>query len=412
MCEVDVCVVGLGYIGLPTSLVLATNGSKVHGVDVADSVTSRLQAGLATFEEPGLQDALDAAIGTDNLTVSDRTVPASTYIIAVPTPIGSDKSPDTSYIQAAAVQIAGHIQPGGLVILESTSPVGTTEFVAKTIYSLRPDLDSGDLAFAHCPERVIPGSMLREITVNDRIVGGLNPQDAARAATLYRTFCTGEVHLTDARTAEITKLAENSFRDVNIAFANELSMVAEGLGIDPWEVISLANKHPRVNILQPGPGVGGHCIAVDPWFLISSAPNETKLIKAARIVNDFKPSFVSEKIKRELESSDGTSVAILGLAFKANVDDLRGSPSVEIVEELASSRPDLLIRVVEPFITDLPSNFRQYSNIRLDSLEACLENEELIVLLVDHDLFKKVDMSLLATKRIIDTRGMWRELNV
>lgn len=412
MREVDVCVVGLGYIGLPTSLVLATNGSKVHGVDVSDSVTSRLQEGIATFEEPGLQEALNAAIGTENLTVSDRTVPASAYIIAVPTPIGADKSPDTSYIRDAAVQIAEHIRPGGLVIVESTSPVGTTESVAETIYSLRPDLDSDVLAFAHCPERVIPGSMMREITMNDRIVGGLNREDAEKAATLYRTFCSGEVHLTDARTAEITKLAENAFRDVNIAFANELSVVAEKLGLDPWEVVSLANKHPRVNILRPGPGVGGHCIAVDPWFLISSAPSETKLIRTARIVNDSRPSFVSEKIKLEVETSGGTSVAILGLAFKANVDDLRGSPSVEIVKQLASSRPDLTIRVSEPFVTELPASLRQFPNILLESWEACIENEEVVVLLVDHDLFKKIDMSLLATKRLIDTRGMWSEQNV
>ena len=412
MSEVDVCVVGLGYIGLPTSLVLATSGSKVHGVDISDTVVEQLNAGQATFEEPGLQECLDAAIATNNLSVSNRTVPASTYVIAVPTPIGSDKSPDISYVLAAAAQIALHIQSGSLVILESTSPVGTTEAVAKAIYSTRDDLDPGDIFFAHCPERVIPGHMLHEITTNDRVVGGLSFEDAEKAAALYRTFCTGSIHLTDARTAELTKLAENSFRDVNIAFANELSMLADELGVDAWDVISLANKHPRVNILQPGPGVGGHCIAVDPWFLISSAPATTELIRAARNVNDSKPLFVNRQIVQEVESTGRNSVAILGLAFKANVDDLRGSPAVEIVERLALENTDLMIHVAEPFVTELPKRLRGLPNVRLESLESCLDRDEIVVLLVDHEQFKNIDSTVLSTKRVIDTRGLWRELNV
>lgn len=412
MSVVDVCVVGLGYIGLPTSIVLATSGTQVHGVDVNESVVGRLEAGEATFEEPGLQEALNAAFNAGNLTVSNQLVSASTYIIAVPTPIDAANSPDTTYIRAAALEIAKSIQAGALVILESTSPVGTTESLAAIIYSLREDLVDGDLSFAHCPERVIPGRMLHEIRTNDRIVGGLTPEDAEKAAAIYQGFCSGAIHLTDAKTAELTKLAENSFRDVNIAFANELSMLAEDLGVDVWGVIDLANKHPRVNILQPGPGVGGHCIAVDPWFLVSSAPANTQLIRAARHVNDSKPQFVIDRIEREIKSGALESVAILGLAFKANVDDLRESPSVQIVQQLAADFPELKIRIVEPFVTTLPENLYRIANLSLESLESILASEELVVLLVDHDQFRVISREELATKRVIDTRGLWRELDV
>jgi UDP-N-acetyl-D-mannosaminuronic acid dehydrogenase len=412
MSVVDVCVVGLGYIGLPTSLVLASTGTLVHGVDTNESVVKRLQAGEATFEEPGLQGALDSALSAGNLTFSNYPVPASTYIIAVPTPIDSNKSPNTSFIYSAAMEIARTIQAGALVILESTSPVGTTEALAQIIYANREDLQVGDIRFAHCPERVIPGRMLQEIRANDRVVGGLQPGDAERAAEIYQSFCSGSIHLTDARTAEFTKLAENSFRDVNIALANELSMVAEDLGVDVWRVIDLANRHPRVNILQPGPGVGGHCIAVDPWFVISSAPEKTILLQAARSVNDSKPQYVIDRIQREIESHALVSVAILGLAFKANVDDLRESPSVQIVQQLAANCPDLNIRVVEPYIASLPQSLHELANVSLDSFEAALSIEELLVLLVDHDQFKDVRPQELAMKRVIDTRGLWRESDV
>ncbi|MGP9787859.1 UDP-N-acetyl-D-mannosamine dehydrogenase [Glutamicibacter sp. 287] len=412
MSEIDVCVVGMGYIGLPTSVVLAGAGWRVHGVDINERVVEDLSNGIATFEEPGISPALKSSIATGNLTVSAVPLVSNTYIIAVPTPIDSSNDPDTSYIRSAVESVAPLAKSNDLFILESTSPVGTTEMIREVLLGLRPDLTDSHLFFAHCPERVIPGSMMREIVSNDRVVGGYDAISAERAATLYRSFCQGEIHLTDARTAELTKLTENSFRDVNIAFANELSIVADHLGVNVWEVIELANKHPRVQILQPGPGVGGHCIAVDPWFLVASAPMKTSLIRSARSVNDSKPKFVVEKIADHLRQKHRDSLALLGLAFKANVDDLRESPAVSIVQDLARQYPDVTLSVVEPFIDALPQALQEFDNVKHTELKIALENEDLLVLLVDHDIFKMIPESTLVGKDLVDTRGLWKELDI
>lgn len=412
MSEIDVCVVGMGYIGLPTSVVLARAGWRVHGVDINERVIEDLSNGIATFEEPGIALALKDSIASGKLTVSTTPVVSNAYIIAVPTPISSNGEPDTSYIRSAVSSIAQLAKVNDLFILESTSPVGTTEMIREVLLGLRPDLSDRVLHFAHCPERVIPGRMMEEITTNDRVVGGYDAISAERAANLYRSFCDGDIHLTDARTAELTKLTENSFRDVNIAFANELSIVADQLGVNVWDVIELANRHPRVQILQPGPGVGGHCIAVDPWFLVASAPTKTSLIRSARNVNDSKPKFVVEKIADKLRESQRSSVGILGLAFKANVDDLRESPAVSIVQALAQRFPDVRINIVEPFVKKLPQVIQDFENVELVELWAALENEDLLVLLVDHDVFKMIPKGTLVVKDLVDTRGLWKELDI
>ncbi|MGP4966623.1 UDP-N-acetyl-D-mannosamine dehydrogenase [Glutamicibacter ardleyensis] len=412
MSEIDVCVVGMGYIGLPTSVVLARAGWRVHGVDINERVVSDLSNGIATFEEPGISPALKSIVSSGNLTVSTVPQVSNVYIIAVPTPIDSRNEPDTSYIRSAVESVAPLAKANDLFILESTSPVGTTEMIREILLGLRTDLADSALYFAHCPERVIPGSMMKEIISNDRVVGGYDAISAERAANLYRSFCQGEIHLTDARTAELTKLTENSFRDVNIAFANELSIVADHLGVNVWEVIELANKHPRVQILQPGPGVGGHCIAVDPWFLVASAPMKTTLIRSARNVNDSKPKFVVEKIAEHLRSTQQDGLALLGLAFKANVDDLRESPAVSIVQDLALQYPDVRLSVVEPFVDVLPQALQEFDNVKLTDLETALENENLLVLLVDHDIFKMIPQSTLLAKDLVDTRGLWKELDI
>ncbi|RWZ83800.1 UDP-N-acetyl-D-mannosamine dehydrogenase [Glutamicibacter sp. HZAU] len=412
MSKIDVCVVGMGYIGLPTSVVLAQAGWRVHGVDINEQVVESLSSGVATFEEPGITTALSNSVISGNLTVSLVPQKANVYIIAVPTPIDTNNEPDTSYIRSAVESLARLIKADDLIILESTSPVGTTELLRDILLELRPELSNAELHFAHCPERVIPGSMMKEIISNDRVVGGIDRKSAEKAASLYRSFCQGEIHLTDARTAELTKLTENSFRDVNIAFANELSIVADHLGVNVWEVIELANRHPRVQILQPGPGVGGHCIAVDPWFLVASAPLKTPLIRSARTVNDSKPKFVVDRIAKYLHETNLRSVALFGLAFKANVEDLRESPAVTIVQEVAKQFPDVRVSVVEPLVDVLPPALQEVVNVHHTDLQVALDNEQLIVLLVDHDIFRMIPQSALVDKDLIDTRGIWKELDI
>ncbi|PRB77944.1 UDP-N-acetyl-D-mannosamine dehydrogenase [Arthrobacter sp. MYb214] len=412
MSEIDVCVVGMGYIGLPTSVVLAKAGWRVHGVDINEKAVELLSNGVATFEEPGISAALKSSVLSGNLTVGSVPKESKVYIIAVPTPIDANFEPDTSYIRSAVESVALLAKADDLFILESTSPVGTTEMIRDILHDLRPDLTNALMYFAHCPERVIPGRMMKEIISNDRVVGGIDANSAEKAANLYRSFCEGEIHLTDARTAELTKLTENSFRDVNIAFANELSIVADHLGVNVWEVIELANKHPRVQILQPGPGVGGHCIAVDPWFLVASAPMKTSLIRSARRVNDSKPRFVVDKIATYLRETNRESVALLGLAFKANVDDLRESPAVNIAVELAEHFPNVRLSIVEPFVDELPRALQNFDNVHLVDLQVAFDNEQLIVLLVDHDIFKLIPKSTLEAKDLVDTRGMWKELDI
>lgn len=404
-----VVVVGLGYIGLPTAAILASRGIKVSGVDVNQATVDAVNAGRVPFVEPALGDFVETAVADGMLSASTETPAGEAYIIAVPTPFNADKSANLDYIKAAAGNVAPLLQGDELLILESTSPPGATEIMAEHIYSIRPDLRESNLLFAHCPERVLPGRVMEELVTNDRIVGGITREAAEAARDLYSVFCEGEMLLTDAKTAEMAKLVENSYRDVNIAFANELSVISSRLGINVWELIELANHHPRVNILQPGPGVGGHCIAVDPWFIVAAAPEESLLIRQARETNDAKPNWVIEQVRQAAAGLSRTpKIAALGLAFKANIDDLRESPALSIAAQLADEFPESSILAVEPHVSAMPKALAGKSNVTLEETDAALENADIVVLLVDHDQFKAVPATALAGKAIVDTRGLWR----
>lgn len=408
--EFDLCVLGLGYIGLPTASIFATKGKKVLGVDVRASVVETINEGGNHIQEPDLDVLVKAAVQSGNLRAASEPAPADVYIIAVPTPFETSPSgelvPDLSCVKAATESIAKVIPPGALVILESTSPVGTTERVREWLRTSKgAENPKEDYAFAYCPERILPGQMLKELVANDRISGGLTEGAGERARELYTCFCTGEIVVTDARTAEMVKLAENAFRDVGIAFANEMSMICERLGINVWELIDLANRHPRVNILNPGPGVGGHCIAVDPWFLVAAAPEEAQLIRTARQVNDAKPTFVIEQVVQRAQRFKSPVIACLGLAFKADVDDLRESPALAIVEQLAEQAVGELV-VVEPHVASLPASLEDKT--RLVDAETAVRAADIVLLLVDHREFKSLSPSLLRERVVIDTRGCWR----
>ncbi|GAA1145818.1 UDP-N-acetyl-D-mannosaminuronic acid dehydrogenase [Nesterenkonia lutea] len=365
--------------------------------------------GEVPFVEPGLREVLERAVASGQLSAQTATPKADAYIVAVPTPFTDTHSADLSYIEAAAKNVAKVLEGGELIILESTSPPGATEFMRDVILRENPELDDSDLLVAHCPERVLPGKIMEEMITNDRIIGGLTREAAEAARDLYSAFCKGEFLLTDARTAEMAKLTENSFRDVNIAFANELSIISHKLGIDVWEVIELANHHPRVNILQPGPGVGGHCIAVDPWFIVDAAPEQANLIRTARQTNDAKPEWVLGRIEQAMEAAgDSPTVALLGLAFKANIDDLRESPALRIAEQLAQRAPNAEILAVEPHVGELPRSLQSFGNVSLTNLNQALEQADVLVLLVDHDVFKAVPSTQLGDATVIDTRGIWR----
>jgi UDP-N-acetyl-D-mannosaminuronic acid dehydrogenase len=410
-----VAILGLGYIGLPTAAALATRGVDVVGVDVNDATVKAVANGEVPFVEPDLSAAVSGAVAMGRLTATTETPPADAYIIAVPTPFRDEHQADLSYVRAATEQIAPQLRGGEVVILESTSPPGTTDSVSRWLADLRPDLvlphsSEGvpDVFVAHCPERVLPGRIMIEMVTNDRVVGGITPRCAAKAAAVYRVFSQGEIVLSDAASAEMAKLVENAYRDVNIAFANELSLISEDLELDVWEVIKLANHHPRVNVLTPGPGVGGHCIAVDPWFIVGAAPTQSKLIRAAREVNDIKPLHVAEQVARKSERFLNPTVACLGLAYKANVDDLRESPAVDIVAAIAEAQPDLDIRVAEPLIHVLPPELRDQPNLRLEPACDAIAAADIVVLLVDHDHFRSLSRSRLAGKVVYDTRGLWR----
>lgn len=408
-----VCVVGLGYIGLPTAAFIASKGVKVVGVDVNERFVNLINEGKVPFFEPGFEDLLSKVVREGNLIAQTDQVDADAYIVCVPTPFQDDHRVDTKYIRAASEALAPHLRPGALVVLESTSPPGTTEDMAKHLIELRPDLSLNDeddnaIYIAHCPERVLPGQIMEEMENNDRVIGGLTPKGTELARDLYATFCTAELLMTNATTAEMAKLTENSFRDVNIAFANELSLICDRLGIDVWELIELANHHPRVNILQPGPGVGGHCIAVDPWFIVSAAPEEAKLIKLARDVNDGKPNWVIEQVVKALEGKKDPVVAALGIAFKNDIDDLRESPSLEIVKRLGVDNPELDIRVVEPNVEELPAVLSNISNLSKQSAEEAIAAADVVLLLVNHKEFVNLDQSVLEGKTVIDTKGIWR----
>jgi UDP-N-acetyl-D-mannosaminuronic acid dehydrogenase len=407
-------VIGLGYIGFPTAVVFASHGVNVIGVDVNQRAVDSVNRGEAHIAEPGLNQLTQAAVLNRWLRATTKPEPADGFIIAVPTPFRQNHEPDLSFVEQAAISIAPVLEKGNIVILESTSPVGTTEQLGSILLDKRPDLtfpntagEQADVQIAYCPERVLPGQTLFELVHNDRVIGGLTPFCARRAASIYEIFLKGRCFETDARTAEMTKLAENAFRDVNIAFANELSLVCEELNIDVWKLIELANLHPRVNILHPGPGVGGHCIAVDPWFIIHSAPQLTALMTAARRINDAKPFYVVDKIKAALRQGSGARIACLGLSFKADIDDLRESPAVNIVERLAQETHAELL-VVEPYVHQIPGRLSQFERVRLVSLEEALQHAEIVVVLVNHKEFYEINPAQLAEKTVIDTRGVFK----
>jgi len=409
-----ISVLGLGYVGLPVAGALASRGFEVIGVDVAQRIVDVINTGKIHIVEPDLDMVVQAAVSAGRLRATLKPEPSDAFIIAVPTPFTGDHKPDISYVKTAAQMIAPLLRKGNLVILESTSPVGTTEQICSWFAELRPDLvmpeaerENADIHIAHCPERVLPGSVLRELVDNDRIIGGISPLCATHAVALYRSFVRGEMHLTNARTAELAKLVENAYRDVNIAFANELSIVCDQLSVNVWDLIELANKHPRVNILSPGPGVGGHCIAVDPWFIIAASPESTPVIRAARGVNDGKPELVFAKVKAAAERLRSPVIACLGLSYKADIDDLRESPALHIVERLAQEHVGELL-IVEPNVKKLPASLSQASNIKLAELREALAAADIVLLLVDHRQFKRIDRDLLKPKITIDTRGIWR----
>ncbi|MBN2266744.1 MAG: UDP-N-acetyl-D-mannosamine dehydrogenase [Candidatus Babeliaceae bacterium] len=403
-----ISVIGLGYIGLPTAAVFASRKKTVIGVDVNQDAIDTINRGEIHIVEPDLDMVVRATVTEGYLKATLEPEPADAFVIAVPTPFKDDHVPDLAYIQSACKAIAPVLEKGNLVVLESTSPVGATEQLSAWLAEERPDLSfpqqdgvNSDIRVAHCPERVLPGHVLSELVQNDRVIGGMSTKCSEMAVALYKTFVKGECIVTNARTAEMCKLTENSFRDVNIAFANELSMICDSLQINAWELIRLANRHPRVNILQPGPGVGGHCIAVDPWFIVSKTPEIARMIRTAREVNDHKPQWVIDKITARAERFKDPIIGCLGLTFKANIDDLRESPALEIVKILQEQNIGTIM-ACDVNVVDAQSP------VPLSSLEDVLQKADIIVLLVDHDEFKTIDPELLKDKIIIDTRGCWR----
>ncbi|WP_431812886.1 UDP-N-acetyl-D-mannosamine dehydrogenase [Kocuria sp. cx-455] len=412
--SLEVVFVGLGYIGLPTAVVMANHGVRVHGVDVNASAVERIQRGEVTIVEPGLEEQLKKAVDSGQLTASTEMQQGNAFVIAVPTPFKENYEGDLSYIMSAAESIAPQLRGDEVVILESTSPPKTTQKLADKILELRPDLsiDGADgkpvIHFAYCPERILPGKAMEELITNDRIIGGRTPEAARRATEVYASFCEGELLATDDVTAEMAKLTENSFRDVNIAFANELSLISDNLGINVWELIELANHHPRVNILQPGPGVGGHCIAVDPWFIVSSDRENSNIIRTAREVNDGKPKWVINKVDEAVKTIDSPVIAALGLAFKPNIDDLRESPALNITKDLAEHVDHATVLAVEPNVSELPKALQGMSNVKFAEYADAIDRADVVLLLVDHDEFKSIPATALKGKTVVDTKGLWR----
>lgn len=407
-----VSVIGLGYIGLPTAAVIASRGIEVIGVDISENTVNTINSGKVHIVEPDLDMVVQAAVNVGKLRATLTPESADAFLIAVPTPFKDNYEPDLTYIQSAAKAIAPVLQRGNIVILESTSPVGATEKMTEWLASERPDLtfpntegENADIQIAHCPERVLPGKVLEELVSNDRIIGGMTPRCSARAIELYQTFVRGDCITTNSRTAEMAKLTENSFRDVNIAFANELSLICDQLKINVWELIKLANRHPRVNILTPGPGVGGHCIAVDPWFIVHSSPDEAKMIRAAREINDSKPDYVVKQVQEAADQFKKPVIACLGLSFKADIDDLRESPALEITRKLAVEKVGEVI-AVEPNITELPESLSE-EGVSLQPLEKALTKANVLLVLVDHAQFKNMATSDINTKVVVDTKGIF-----
>lgn len=415
----SVCVVGLGYIGLPTAALMASRKISVLGVDISERVVETINKGQVHIVEPDLMGLVSNVVSQGLLKASTKPAPSDVFIVAVPTPfLEHNHEPDLSYVSKAIESIAPHLKKGNLVIIESTCPVQTTEKMVQILSKLRPELSfpqrnstsSCDVHVAYCPERVLPGRILTELVKNDRVIGGLSPSCAEVARKFYKLFVEGDCIATEARTAELIKLAENSFRDVNIAFANEMALVCEKSGINFWEMRNLANLHPRVNILQAGPGVGGHCIAVDPWFIISDHPNETPLLRNARKVNDGRPQYFVNKILNECKITGSNDVAILGLAFKANVDDLRESPAVQIVEALTKNA-ELNIFISEPNIEALPPKLQSFKNLKLVTTEEAISKSKVVALLVDHREYSEILPNQIEGKSLIDSRGVFSQIN-
>lgn len=416
-----ISIIGLGYIGLPTATLFASRKLRVVGVDVSPGVVETINRGDIHFVEPELDILVQAAVGSGYLRATTTVEPANAFVIAVPTPLTADHKPDLSYIESAAKSIAPVLEKGNLVVLESTSSVGSTELLARWMSDIRPDLtfphqtgEASDIRIAHCPERVLPGRIVHELVANDRVIGGMTAKCSEAAVSLYGLVVQGRCIVTDVRTAEMCKLAENSFRDVNVAFANELSMICDKLGIDVWELIALANRHPRVNILKPGCGVGGHCIAVDPWFIVDSAPEESQLIRSARNVNDAKPDWVLGKIDEavtQLVNSGAAAkdicIACLGISYKPNIDDLRESPALDIARTLAKRR-DRMVAIVEPNLKALPQDLK-LERVAFMNFEKAIAEADIIVLLVDHAEFGNTRPELKSSQVLIDTRGIWSD---
>jgi len=416
-----VSVIGLGYIGLPTAALLASRKIEVIGVDVNQKAVDTINQGGTHFLESELDMLVKEAVKSNYLRATKQPEKADVFILALPTPLKGNNEPDISYIESVAKAIATLLEKGNLVILESTSPVGTTEKMVNWFRDIRPDLvfpkysgdgSEVDISIAHCPERVLPGNIVKELIENDRIIGGVTTNCAELASDFYKIFVQAECLITDCRTAELSKLIENSYRDVNIAFANELSLICDKFDINVWNLIKLTNRHPRVNILQPGPGVGGHCIAVDPWFVVNAVPDESQLIYTARRVNDSKPNFVLKKIHEAVtaigKDKSELSIACLGLAFKPDIDDLRESPAMKIAKQVRLMG-FYKQYIVEPNISHLPEDFDR--NItELVELKVAVEFSDVVVLLVDHSQFQEIDHVLLKQKQLVDTRGVWSSL--
>ncbi|NBM55212.1 UDP-N-acetyl-D-mannosamine dehydrogenase [Proteus sp. G2669] len=415
-----ISVIGLGYIGLPTAAAFASRKKSVIGVDVNQHAVDTINKGQIHIVEPDLDKVVKQAVEEGHLKAYTTPQPADAFLIAVPTPFKGEHEPDLAYVESAARSIAPVLKKGDLIILESTSPVGSTEQMALWLAEARPDLtfphqdgEEADIDIAYCPERVLPGQVMIELIRNDRVVGGMNRKSSERASELYKIFLEGECVITNARTAEMCKLTENSFRDVNIAFANELSLICADQDINVWELISLANRHPRVNILQPGPGVGGHCIAVDPWFIVSQNPKQSRLIHTARLVNDGKPVWVIDQVKAAVadcltetgKRANEIKIACFGLAFKPNIDDLRESPAMNITKQVADWHSGTTW-AVEPNIHELPTKLKGITE--LVSTEQALKDADIVLMLVDHQQFKAIPGSKVTQKWIVDTKGVWR----
>ncbi|WP_127576383.1 nucleotide sugar dehydrogenase [Paenibacillus barengoltzii] len=396
----SLCVLGMGYIGLPTAITFAKHGMTVHGVDINHKIIEKLQSGEIHIEEPGLQNIFDEVLAAGNLTFGTTPVTADAYIIAVPTPINPDNTANIDYVRSATNSIIPYLKSQTLVVLESTVPPRTVEDHLIPILSKSHLRIGEELFISHSPERVIPGRLLEELINNDRVIGGINEKSVHLTKTLYSCFVKGNMHSTDATTAEMVKLMENTYRDINIAFANEMALIAEKIGFNVWEAIRLANFHPRVNIHRPGPGVGGHCIAVDPWFIYEQTPELAKLVHTARLTNDYMPSFVAEKTKSLLEGINNPKVAALGLAFKGNVDDTRESPAILAIKKISEFAS---VSIYDPHV-------KENWTSKVDTYEECLINADVLLLLTDHDEFKSISPNfasqLMKNKIVFDTRNL------